>query len=155
MSVVCPEGLQPGDMIVISHPDTGEDVEGEVPEGKFPSVSVSVSVSDSDSDFVSVCPVQAWDRETSSRSSSADRRLCFCPCTHFSIPRMLNKPDYVNHKPCGNCTAHSPKLQTQIQFYCALVLACTRLSAGQPVDEICRRVWRFPLCYGAETARNG
>ena len=147
MSVVCPEGLQPGDMIVISHPDTGEDVEGEVPEGKFPSVSVSVSVSVSD--FVSVCPVQAWDRETSSRSSSADRRLCFCLCTHFSIPRMLNKPDYVNHKPCGNCKAHSPKLQTQI--YCAVVLACT----GQPAGEICRRVWRFPLCYGAETARNG
>jgi Ca2+-binding EF-hand superfamily protein len=36
VSVVCPEGLQPGDMIVISHPDTGEDVEGEVPEGVSP-----------------------------------------------------------------------------------------------------------------------
>lgn len=36
VTVVCPEGLSPGDVIVISHPTTGGDIEGEVPQGVNP-----------------------------------------------------------------------------------------------------------------------
>ena len=36
VSVVCPEGLAAGDVIVISHPTTGSDIEGEVPQGVSP-----------------------------------------------------------------------------------------------------------------------
>ena len=36
MTVECPEGLGPGDSIVVAHPQTGRDVEGVVPAGVGP-----------------------------------------------------------------------------------------------------------------------
>ena len=52
----CPEGLGPGDSIVVAHPQTGRDVEGVVPAGVGPGGTFDADVPGHGLEAVSVPP---------------------------------------------------------------------------------------------------